>query len=236
MSQPMRPVRRVSVVDEVVEYLTRRIISGEWPPGTVVPSLRALAEDAGVSTLTVREAIRTLQARGLLETRHGVGTFVTAPSEDEKVVPWMLGASDVDEYVDLIEAREVIETAIVRLAAERRTEEQVAVLSEILDRMRAARLDSATYLEADTDFHIALAEASHNVVLLRSMLAIRGPLRRLMATRNLHHLTEHGSLDKSIAAHEDILTAIKEQRSAKGEAALRDIAERAVIHLESIKE
>lgn len=185
MTQSVRPARRVSVVDEMVEYMTRRIVSGEWPPGHVTPSLRNLSKEAGVSALTVREAIRTLQERGLVETRHGVGTFVRSPEDGEKTVPWMLGAGDVHDYVELVEAREVIEAAIVRFAIERRTPEQLRQLHDIVDRMRASRTETAPFLEADTDFHITLAEAAHNSVLLRSMLAIRGPARRLMAARNL---------------------------------------------------
>jgi GntR family transcriptional repressor for pyruvate dehydrogenase complex len=219
-------VRRVSVVDEIVEYMTRQIISGEWPPGQVTPSLRTLARDTGVSALTVREAIRTLQERGLVETRHGVGTFVRSPEDGEKMVPWMLGTGDVHDYVDLVEAREVIEAAIVGFAIERRTPEQVRQLHEIVDRMRIARTETAAFLEADTDFHVTLAEAAHNSVLLRSMLAMRGPTRRLMAARNLQHLETHGNLDIPVADHAAIVDAVERQELGSSEEALHRIATR----------
>ena len=228
MTQPVRPVRRVSLVDEIVEYMTRRIIAGEWPPGQVTPSLRSLAKETGVSALTVREAIRTLQERGLVETRHGVGTFVRSPEDGEKSVPWMLGADDVQDYVDLVEAREVIEAAIVRFAIERRTPEQVRQLHAIVDRKRASRTETALFLEADTDFHIALAEAAHNSVLLRSMLAIRGPARRLMAGRNLKHIETHGDLDIPIADHAAIVDAVERQEMGASEEAIHRIAKRGV--------
>jgi GntR family transcriptional repressor for pyruvate dehydrogenase complex len=218
----------VSVVDEIVEYMTRQIISGEWPPGQVTPSLRTLARETGVSALTVREAIRTLQERGLVETRHGVGTFVRSPEDGEKMVPWMLGAGDVHDYVDLVEAREVIEAAIVRLAIERRTPEQVRQLHEIVDRMRISRTETAAFLEADTDFHVTLAEAAHNSVLLRSMLAMRGPTRRLMAARNLQHLETHGNLDIPVADHAAIVDAVERQELGSSEEALHRIAIRGV--------
>lgn len=236
MTQPVRPVRRVSVVDEIVEYMTRRIIAGEWPPGQVTPSLRTLAKETGVSALTVREAIRTLQERGLVETRHGVGTFVRSPEDGEKAVPWMLGAGDVHDYVDLVEAREVIEAAIVRFAIERRRPEQVRQLHAIVDRMRASRTETAPFLEADTDFHIALAEAAHNSVLLRSMLAIRGPARRLMAARNLKHLETHGDLDIPIADHAAIVDAVERQETGASEEAIHRIAKRGVRLLHTLHE
>lgn len=228
MTDPLRAGRRVSAVDEIVEYMTRRIVSGEWPPGQVTPSLRSLARETGVSAVTVREAIRTLQERGLVETRHGVGTFVRSPEEGERVVPWMLGAGDVHDYVDLVEAREVIEAAIVRFAIQRRTAEQVRQLHEIVDRMRASRTETAPFLEADTDFHITLAEAAHNSVLLRSMLAIRGPARRLMAARNLEHLRTHGDLDVPIADHAAIVDAVERQETGSSQEAVSRIAQRGV--------
>lgn len=228
MSPSLRPLRRVSAVDEIVEYMTRRIVSGEWPPGEVTPSLRTLAKQTGVSALTVREAIRTLQERGLVETRHGVGTFVRSPEEGERTVPWMLGAGDVHDYVDLVEAREVIETAIVRLAITRRTPDQVHQLRAIVERMRESRTETAPFLEADTDFHITLAEAAHNSVLLRSMLAIRGPARRLMAARNLEHLRTHGDLDVPIADHAAIVDAVERQEEGASVEAISRIAQRGV--------
>lgn len=228
MTDPLRAGRRVSAVDEIVEYMTRRIVSGEWPPGQVTPSLRSLVRETGVSAVTVREAIRTLQERGLVETRHGVGTFVRSPEEGERVVPWMLGAGDVHDYVDLVEAREVIEAAIVRFAIQRRTSEQVRQLHEIVDRMRASRTETAPFLEADTDFHITLAEAAHNSVLLRSMLAIRGPARRLMAARNLEHLRMHGDLDVPIADHAAIVDAVERQETGSSQEAVSRIAQRGI--------
>lgn len=236
MTQSVRPARRVSVVDEMVEYMTRRIVSGEWPPGHVTPSLRNLSKEAGVSALTVREAIRTLQERGLVETRHGVGTFVRSPEDGEKTVPWMLGAGDVHDYVELVEAREVIEAAIVRFAIERRTPEQLRQLHDIVDRMRASRTETAPFLEADTDFHITLAEAAHNSVLLRSMLAIRGPARRLMAARNLRHLETHGDLDIPIADHAAIVDALERQETGASEDAVHRIAKRGLRMLYTLHE
>jgi DNA-binding FadR family transcriptional regulator len=214
------------VVEELLEFLVRRIVSGEWSPGTAIPSLRVLAAETGVSMLSIREALRILQERGLVETRHGVGTFVRSPEEGERSVPWMLGAVDTDDYVALIEAREVIESAIVGFAARRRTEEQLRDLRRIVDRMRAAQGAMGPFLEADTDFHIALAEAAHNSVLLRSMLAIRGPMRRLMAARHQAHLEEYGNLDLPIADHTAIVDAIERGEGGSSAEVIHRIAGR----------
>ncbi|MFD2473095.1 FadR/GntR family transcriptional regulator [Amycolatopsis silviterrae] len=218
-------VRRVSVVDSLVEEMTRKILGGEWPAGTALPSLRHFAASAGVSMLTVREAVRTLQARGWVETRQGVGTFVLEP-EPSRFVPWQLGASDVAEYRELVEAREAIESAIIALAARRRTAAQLAVLAGLVDRMGAARTDRDRFLEADAEFHVALAEAAHNRILLRSMLAIRVPLRRLMADRLLKELGEHGDLTRSWEDHRAIAEGVRAGDPGPGCAALGRIVSR----------
>lgn len=235
MSQELGQVRRVSVVDELVEQMTRRILSGEWPPGTLVPSLRATAAEAGVSMLSVREAVRALQARGLVETRHGVGTFVRGQSGDEGVPEWMLGAGEVDEYVELVEARSYIETAIVELATRRRSASDLHRLDEILARMRTARQDSAAFIEADADFHLTLAEAAHNRVLMRSMLGIRLPMQRLMANRIIAHLEQFGDLDGPVSDHETIVDAVRRRDAAPGADAMQLINRRGMEHLQNLR-
>jgi GntR family transcriptional repressor for pyruvate dehydrogenase complex len=221
-----RPLRRVSIVDQLVEKMTRKVIAGAWPTGAKIPSLRTLASSHSVSPLTIREAIRVMQTRGLLETRHGVGTFVVAEKESEDFVPWMLGSIDIDDYDDLIEARDVIEGQIIRLAASRRTDDDLDRLRGIVIQMRRHRLEPEKYLEVDTNFHIALAETSHNPVLLRGMLAIRGPLRRLMEERNRRYLVALGSLDVSIESHAEIVEAIARREPEFGEAVLHEISRR----------
>lgn len=234
--QGMRRVRRVSVVDEIVEQLTRRIVSGEWPPGSAIPSLRVFSDQLGVSTLTVGQAIRTLRERGLVETRHGAGTFVRSPDPGDGTVPWMLSPTETEEYLELIEARKVIEGELLRLAAQRGTAEQVEELTRIVATMAESRLDAARFLEADLQFHITLAEAAHNRILLRAMLAIRGPLKRLIANRTFRQLEEAGNLDESIADHERIVDGLLRHDPAPGASALEQIIRRGERHLQSLRD
>lgn len=232
----MRRVRRVSVVDEIVEQLTRRIIAGEWPPGSAMPSVRVLAAQLGVSTLTVGQAVRTLRERGLVETRHGSGTFVRSPDPADGTVGWMLSPTESTEYLELIEARKVIEGELLRLAAERGTADQIGELDEIVATMTESRLDAARFLEADLQFHISLAEAAHNRVLLRAMLAIRGPLKRLIANRTYWQLEETGNLDDSIADHRNIVAGLRRHEPTLGAAALGRITQRGERHLQLLRE
>lgn len=232
----MRRIRRVNVADEVVEQLTRRIIAGEWPPGSAIPSIRALAEMLGVSTLTVNKAIRSLEVRGMVEVRHGRGTLVRSPDPDAGQVPWMLSPTDAEEYLELIEARKVIEGELLALAAARRTDEQLKELGQIVATMAASRADAARFLEADLQFHITLAEAANNRILLRTMLAIRGPLKRLIANRTLQHLQQVGDLDESVADHANIVDGLTRRDPRPGAAALEQIIERGERHLRSLRQ
>ncbi|MEU6696395.1 FadR/GntR family transcriptional regulator [Pseudonocardia sp. NPDC046786] len=227
-------VRRVSVVDELVEQMTRKIVTGVWPAGTMLPSLREFAADTGTSMLTVREAVRTLQARGWVETRQGVGTVVLEVEHDGRFVPWSLGASDVSEYVEMVEAREAIESAIVDLAAQRRTDAQLTRLDELLDAMFEAGTDIPRFLAADGEFHIVLAEAAHNRILLRNMLAIRSPMRRLMANRLEAEIADRGDLIRSHADHRDMVESVRGRDPRAGRAALGRMSERARLHLDAL--
>lgn len=224
----------MSVVDELVEQMLRKIIAGVWPPGSVLPSLREFAAEAGVSMLTVREAVRTLQARGWVETRHGIGTFVLEVEPETRYVPWPLGASDVDEYAELVEARQSIESTIIDFGSRRRTEEQLTRLDELLDKMEDALHDHARFLVADADFHVVLAEAAHNRILLRTMLAIRSPMRRLMANRLIDELAVHGSLARSVADHRAMVDGLRGHDPALGRSGLDRITDRARSHLSEI--
>ncbi|GAA1839190.1 FadR/GntR family transcriptional regulator [Pseudonocardia ailaonensis] len=225
------PVRRVSVVDELVEQMTRRLASGEWAPGAAIPSLRDFAAASGVSTLTVREAIRTLQARGWLETRHGVGTFVATTAQGEQFASFPLEAADVDEYVDFVDAREAIESSIIDFAVRRRTPDDLARLIRVAERMRQARTDHELFVETDGEFHFALADAAHNRILARTMLAIRVPQRNLALDCLSRMLPEHGNLDPSVDDHLEITEAVRSGDVERGRLALRRIADRSRAHI-----
>jgi DNA-binding FadR family transcriptional regulator len=217
-------------VDKVVDQLSQRIVAGEWPPGYAMPGSRKLAADLGVSMLTVREAIRTLQGRSLVDVRHGSGTFVR-DIDNQEAVPWMLDPREQDEYLELMEARKIIEGELVRLAMERATSAERERLSEEADAMTAARGDVGAFMEADLGFHIALAEAGHNRTLLRTMLAIRGPLRRFIQSNATWQIRDAGSLDIPVADHRAIAEAIARRDRRSGADAVRRIFTRGRAHV-----
>jgi len=232
----LRSVRRRSVVDEVIDQLTQRIVAGEWPPGYLLPGHRTIATDMGVSSVTVREAIRTLQGQALLDSRHGYGTFVRE-IDDSEAIPWMLDPREHHEYLELMEARSLIENELIRLARDRAKEDEITRLIEAVEEMHAGRTDVKAFMDADLRFHITLAEAAHNGTLLRTMLAIRGPLRRFIWSRATRQIQDMGSLDQAVADHRAVAMSIAGGDTQDGNEAMDRIVNRGKAHvLESIEQ
>jgi GntR family transcriptional repressor for pyruvate dehydrogenase complex len=145
-----------------VEYLLRsRILSGEWPPGTKLPAIERLAVEVGVSRTVAREAVKALATQGLLQVVHGHGTVV-APSTNRPVIEALrFGMRQHADLAGIVEVRLALEVEAASLAAERRTDQDVAHLRRALDGMYAAP-DAVAFMEADVDFHQAVIRATHN--------------------------------------------------------------------------
>jgi DNA-binding FadR family transcriptional regulator len=164
------------IVDQIVELLR----SGQLEAGHRLPSERQLAEAFGVSRVTVRDAIRILQARGLMEVRVGVagGAFVTAPTADvlgERLSD-VLAMSDITPE-EVAEARLVMELGILDLALERATDDDIAALRSICEQAEAAMADDRYDPQLANDFHARLAVASQNWAVTQVAESFRGPLR-----------------------------------------------------------
>jgi GntR family transcriptional repressor for pyruvate dehydrogenase complex len=162
----------IAVAHELLTYL----LSGVVKVGGRLPSERELAEQLGVSRSAVREALKPFALLGIVDIRQGAGTFLVGTDSDllPRVIEWglLIGEKTVS---DLVEARRPIELALVQLAAERRSESALSLLRQDLQRMQQARnLDD--YAEADTQFHLHLAEAGGNAVLFGILDSIRSLL------------------------------------------------------------
>ncbi|KNB52521.1 FadR/GntR family transcriptional regulator [Streptomyces caatingaensis] len=156
--------RRAPLVDQVITELRRQITSGAWPVGTRIPTEPELVERLGVARNTVREAVRALAHNGLLTIRQGSGTYVAATSELAGVMGRRFAGADP---LHVAELRSALETKAAALAAERRTEEDLARLEELLERReREWRSgDLERFVEADAAFHTAVVAAARNEVL-----------------------------------------------------------------------
>ncbi|MDP5226245.1 MULTISPECIES: FadR/GntR family transcriptional regulator [Arthrobacter] len=199
----MKPVQRVSLVDAAVEQLKHSITSGDWPVGTRIPTEQHLVELLGVSRSSVREAVRSLVQLGLLETRQGNGTFVIA--EDEMTVTLQRSVEAAEEG-EVLAVRRALDILAAREAATRRTAEDLELLRQSLNRRTAAvdahRLDD--FVRADVGFHLGVARAAHNQLLLAMYLSFEGSLTDSVARSNAHGILE----DDHSGVHRRLFDAI----------------------------
>jgi DNA-binding FadR family transcriptional regulator len=159
---PLGALRPSPLVEQATERLRAQIAGGHWPVGTRLPGETTLAKELGVGRSTVREALRALAGAGLVQPRQGAGVFViaTEPAEDW---PTRLRRAAV---TDVYEVRMAVEVHAARLAARRRTPEDVAAIELALEGRRTASSgDDAAFVDADIAFHAAVVAAAHNPVL-----------------------------------------------------------------------
>lgn len=203
----------------VVDDLGRRIVSGALPPGAVV-DLDQLETDLDVSRTVVREAVKVLTAKGLLDSRPRLGTFVRDRSDwnllDPDVMSWRdNGEPDERLISDLAEVRRIVEPEGARLAAARRTEADVLAMRAALERMRRSGRDLEEHVAADLAFHRAVLAASQNELLGRLEVVLEPALR---ARDTLAFSAGHD--DAFLPAHAAVAEAIADADPERAEAAM----------------
>jgi DNA-binding FadR family transcriptional regulator len=174
------PVRNVH--GHTLDRLGAAIVAGRYAPGAGVPPEPMLCEEYGVSRTVVREAIKSLVAKGLVTTGPKVGTRVLPAEQwnwfDPDVVAWQGRAGFTREFLrDLQELRRVVEPAAVRLAATRATAQDIAGVEAAFAGMRAAVEEGGDYVRHDLQFHQGLLRASHNRMVVQMSKAIGALLR-----------------------------------------------------------
>ncbi len=161
-SMPLGSLRPSPLVEQAAQRLREQIAAGHWPVGGKLPGETTLARELGVGRSTVREALRALAGAGLVRPRHGAGVFVTAT---EPVADWPARLRRA-AVTDVYEVRMGVEVQAARLAALRRTPEDITALRAALEGRRAAvAADDAAFVEADIALHAAVVTAAHNPVL-----------------------------------------------------------------------
>ena len=159
---------KVRLVDRVVDEIQKLIVNGQLEPGMKLPSERELVEELGVSRTVVREAVRILMTKGLLEPKPGVGTLVRHVTRDQISEPLNLLVQIRDggvSFEHLHQARSILEVEIAGLAALQATEADIATLKQIMVEMEANQSNMDIFAASDADFHQALAGATHNPLL-----------------------------------------------------------------------
>lgn len=179
MPPVVQPIRRKAISDEIVEQIVGLISRQELKPGDRLPPERDLCRQFGVGRTTLREALRSLGTLGIVEGRVGEGTFVSADSSRqlEKSLQWglLLDEKGID---DLVETRLMLECRTAEAAAERATAEDVDRIRHAVTALEASLRDQERFLEADLEFHLAIASASQNRILASMLNLTRNYLQR----------------------------------------------------------
>ncbi|MEV4844110.1 FadR/GntR family transcriptional regulator [Micromonospora matsumotoense] len=199
-SPPVPP--RGQRVQQTIEQLRGRILGGEWPVGGRIPTEPQLVTALGVGRNTVREAVRALVHAGVLECRQGSGTYVVSTDELAPVVARRLAD---DRMAEVVEVRRAFEVEAARLAALRRTPEDLVALDGALAAREAAWRSGRVgeFVEADVALHTAVVAAAHNAMLAELYASVGAALRSTVAhaigdTLQPQRYVDHGRLVAAI--------------------------------------
>jgi GntR family transcriptional repressor for pyruvate dehydrogenase complex len=216
MSQAMEEIEIRGVSDAISERILKLVSTGALKPGDALPSQRQLASQLGVSLSSLREALFALAAIGVIEVKRGRGTFVCDHPADSlvKQLDWALLMQE-EETRELFEARQVIDVSVAGYAAQRATDEQIARMSALFEGMMESwkARDLSLLDEQDLHFHLAVAEAAGNSLLLHLAQSLYALVDRFIKV--VPH-TKAG-----MENHRRVLQAIVERDPAKAEAAMR---------------
>jgi len=221
----LEPVRKTKIYAEVAAQIHHLIAEGRLKPGDRLPAERELAEVFGVSRTSVRDAIRVLETRGLVEPRHGEGTVVKQIPIDAIVSPLADAlSSSKDPVADLFDMRKMLEPQLARAAAFRATEDDVRALEEIVARQRDRVLAGENAVDEDHAFHYRIATAAKNPVILRTMDVLMDLLRE----SRVRSLQGPGRAEISLEGHYRILEAIRRRDPEGAAVSMR-------VHIEEIE-
>lgn len=195
---------------QVYDLLLNLIVDGKYKDNDMLPPERILCEELGVSRTVVREAIKSLETRGILTVIHGKGIKVNPATSHDIANAFMLFLRRQKEEVsmkDLLAVRYSIETEIAKTAAVMATDEDIKKLESIIAQMRLVINDVEKFVFIDLDYHLQLACATHNILFITIIEELVVPLRKsreetVSAPDNVQSFQEHVNIFKSIKAHD----------------------------------
>ncbi|MEH1128316.1 FadR/GntR family transcriptional regulator [Micromonospora sp. CPCC 206061] len=211
---------------QTVEALGRRIVAGDIPEGATL-DIAALRAELDVSLTALREALKVLSAKGIIDARQKRGTFVRPRADwhllDVDVIRWHFAASAGERLCEMLhEVREIVEPAVARLAALRACAADLVALDRAIDQMAVAEGDPSAAVAADLNFHRTLLAVSHNELLQRMEVVLATGL----AERD--RVVHGGPHDDPVPSHRAVVDAIREGDAAGAEKAMRRLLDKSI--------
>jgi DNA-binding FadR family transcriptional regulator len=228
----LKPIKKESVRTQVFWQLRDQIVKRAWPPGSKLPSEKELAQSLGVSRLSVREGIQHLVSLGILKTRQGEGTFVCEGGSRNlfhALLP-LLMLEDMD-LMPVLEYRRIFEKGTAALAALRATPSDLAELRDAYRRMVENRDERSTFAQADLAFHLALAQASKNPVILKVNSILQSILEVSMGK-----IVDNLGVEDGLHFHRLLLEAMEAKDADLAESIMQEHVDRTMQRLQKESE
>lgn len=208
-----KTVQSLRLYEQIVQQIEESILKGALKPGDQLPAEPELAQQFNVSRTAVREAVKVLREKGLVEAYSGRGTFITNGTSQaiRQSFDLMIRICQPEGSARLVEVREILEPEIAALAATRSEEQHLTSMRVAIAVMDRALHDADAFIEADNDFHLALAEAAANPLILSLIDSIVGLLRE----QRMRIFRHNGGGERGQFHHKRILEAI-ERRDPEG--------------------
>lgn len=219
-------VRSTRLYEQLVQQIEQRVVAGELRPGDKLPSERELAEQFGVSRTAVREAVKALREKGLVEVQLGRGTYITDSTSQavRHSLGFMVKIGQGDGLIDLVQVRAIFEPEIAAIAASMAADADLQALQKAVDAMDAALNDAERFVEADLEFHLALAGATRNSLIP----LLINPIVDLLREQRKRIFLVEGGPQRGQYHHKRILAAVQQRDPAAAREAMR-------AHLEQVR-
>ncbi len=214
-----KAIRTSRLYEQIVSQIEESILKGSLKAGDQLPAERELAQKFGVSRTAVREAVKALREKGLVEAYSGRGTFITNGTGQamRQSLDWMIRVGQADGSANLAELRTILEPEIAALAATRAEEQHLSAMRDAFNVMDRLRQDPVAFIEADLDFHLSLAEAAANPLILSLIDSIVGLLRE----QRMRIFYVEGGPERGQYHHKRILDAVERRDCEMARAAMR---------------
>lgn len=212
-------VSRVNLYEQIADRLEEWILTAGFEGEEKLPSEQALADEFSVSRNVIREALKLLKARGLVESRNGTGSYVTKPkAADLSDVISRIVAMDNISYKAIYDVRIILETAACRRAAPIVTDEQLADMEELLEKLKDRKISVKERRETDFAFHVAIARAADNPLLEILVQTMRNVFIEMIEKG----IFTQGGIDDAIMRHARIMDALRAHDPDRAEEAMND--------------
>lgn len=221
------PIQSNKVFERIASQIEKSILSGELRSGDRLPTERALSEQFQVSRTAVREAMKSLAQKGLIDMRPGRGTIVIDGTSQamQESLNLVMQLGQADRSANLVEVREILEVEIAALAALRATDTDITSLRSAVEIMDQNLQNADAFISADNDFHQALARATQNVIILTLVNSIV----TLLSEQRKQIFAVPGGPERGQKHHKQILHAVIQHDASAAREAMRS-------HLQQVRE